>query len=321
MASRETILDVLAKLEECKETLNNSLNYDEAANSNGSSTFQDQSEIKIEHIAPNLVFENGTVPQEQSNSFQWYEEEVSNDACVSSNEYSGVKLCPFNIGFKSYNTPPDQMQQLDKSISDNMACRMNVDFSGIDRLIQHGSEDMRTVGYGMRGMMKLLQIQHEKLMGKKPDDVTTGLKASLVPARFLKEKTVIVRNLTDDADINVNKVFGQLTAQSSSLKNIVINAANVWIKNVVPDEQRKLYSTSIKPQQPQITFPAQLLNGPAGLLVRCLSVTGGDNSSNAVNISLLFKQHVSNLFNHARSKSGITNSRKRKQQSEDYSYN
>lgn len=27
MASRETILDVLAKLEECKETLNNSLNY------------------------------------------------------------------------------------------------------------------------------------------------------------------------------------------------------------------------------------------------------------------------------------------------------
>ncbi|CAI2352498.1 unnamed protein product [Caenorhabditis sp. 36 PRJEB53466] len=64
------------------------------------------------------------------------------------------------------------MTLLDKQLSESCASRLNFDYTEIDELIQNGPADLQTILFGMRGLMKLMELEHDRKMKRKPDNDT-----------------------------------------------------------------------------------------------------------------------------------------------------
>ncbi|EFO90895.1 hypothetical protein CRE_19411 [Caenorhabditis remanei] len=124
--------------------------------------------------------------------------------------------------------------------------------------------------------------------------------ATLDPNTFLMEPEILIPTLDEQNFISVNNALASVSVQSGSLKSILQVLANQWISVVMPDEDRVLYTTSEKPRPPQTTLPTRFLNSPIELIVKCINVNGVKDSTTSLHVSLFFKLHLSNLFNHSR---------------------
>ncbi|CAI2347318.1 unnamed protein product [Caenorhabditis sp. 36 PRJEB53466] len=102
----------------------------------------------------------------------------------------------------------------------------------------------------------------------------------------------------------LTKTLAKLSVQRGTLRNVVHLVGNHWINEIMQDHERSKWSVSLKPQEPNKTIPAEMLNAPAGLLAKVLKVKKTPmNRRSAKNIAILFKLHLANIFNHSRSTS------------------
>ncbi|CAI2352414.1 unnamed protein product [Caenorhabditis sp. 36 PRJEB53466] len=195
------------------------------------------------------------------------------------------------IGVRSVHTSIDMTPLLDRQLSGSCAFRLNFDYTDIDELIQNGSAELQKILFGIRGLMKLMELEHDCKIKRKLDNDTIKLNTVFQSSRFLSADPVHVDNLRADGTINVNELFGHMKDFYGSLRHVIHAAANHWMKNVVPDAERKLYFTSIKPQDPQKFFTARLLNEPISLLVKCLKISDCDPSTVEDNICVVHASH------------------------------
>ncbi|EFO83293.1 hypothetical protein CRE_13603 [Caenorhabditis remanei] len=149
--------------------------------------------------------------------------------------------------------------------------------------------------------LKPMEVQNQKLTAKKNDERITQIMATLDPASFLQQSHMLIAGIDDNAVIDVNNILAEMSPQSGSLKTIIQNTANHWIRQVIPAEQLVSFSTSEKPKEPQKTLPSRFLNAPVRLLNNSLVFPGGQDPSIQLEVAVYFKLHVTNMLNHARS--------------------
>ncbi|CAI2350140.1 unnamed protein product [Caenorhabditis sp. 36 PRJEB53466] len=217
--------------------------------------------------------------------------------------FAPLSLCPFIIGEESLRTPPEQMGSFKKYVSDASIARLDFDFTNVDKMIDKGSSEVKAIALGMRGLMQIMMIERERQTPKKPSLPSSELITTLDPTKFLSIQRVVVQTLDKSGEIDVNETLAKLSVQRGTLRNVVHLVGNHWINEIMQDHERSKWSVSLKPQEPNKTIPAEMLNAPAGLLAKVLKVKNADEQTIGQNIAILFKLHLANIFNHSRSTS------------------
>ncbi|CAI2347323.1 unnamed protein product [Caenorhabditis sp. 36 PRJEB53466] len=164
--------------------------------------------------------------------------------------------------------------------------------NGFDRILL----DAPCSGTGM-------MIERERQTPKKPSLPSSELITTLDPTKFLSIQRIVVKTLDKSGEIDVNETLAKLSVQRGTLRNVVHLVGNHWINEIMQDHERSKWSVSLKPQEPNKTIPAEMLNAPAGLLAKVLKVKNADEQTIGENIAILFKLHLANIFNHSRSTS------------------
>ncbi|EFO99071.1 hypothetical protein CRE_13763 [Caenorhabditis remanei] len=146
-----------------------------------------------------------------------------------------------------------------------------------------------------------MEIQQDAWMSKKPTEHNAQITATLTPTQFLFQPVVEIQSLNNQEPLNVNQILSEMTAVSSSLRSVVHGVANHWIQFVMADSSRRHYSTSVRPQAPQISLPTRFINAPLGLIINNIVISGNSAGTDVeTEISLLFKGHLTHIFNTAR---------------------
>ncbi|CAI2340107.1 unnamed protein product [Caenorhabditis sp. 36 PRJEB53466] len=181
-------------------------------------------------------------------------------------------------------------------------CRVTFDYSAINEMINHGSDDVKATCLMMKGLMHV-QFPREKLVKNVPQATVT------FNPRCVRNAEPSVVTTTNGHDVCVNTVFQRTSPMSGTLRTVVHHVANTWLGAILKPEEMGIYTTSTKPMSSsRAIIPAKLLNEPVRMLLECLSVEGGVVDDISSHVGLLFKEHITNKINHQRS----VDNRKRK---------
>lgn len=234
------------------------------------------------------------------NEYERDSEEAGSSETSSSISNKKMQLCPFRIGMKMEQCQLEQLKIIEKQIVDSTRSRLQFDYTTVDNIIAKGTDEGRLLAFGLQGVMKTLEVVQEKWVAKKPASSSTTLHATLNPRKFLNSEPIMVADLNGQGTINVNATMSSMPACSSSLRSVVHAAVNHWIASVMDEKERVHYSVSLRPQAPQISFPLHMQNAPMVLLAETITLAEGTDVDIELEISMLFRGHLTHIFNTAR---------------------
>ncbi|KAF1762685.1 hypothetical protein GCK72_010947 [Caenorhabditis remanei] len=258
-------------------------------------------EIIEEQIADDEIIMN-------SNDFRDSDEEIFEEDGQSSSSklpdryLKPFGLDPYEVGKQALECPVESKSTFQNNLFKAAIPNLTFNYDSVDFIIKNAStEEARLNATAIRGLMEIMEVQNQKLTAKKNDERITQIMATLDPASFLQQSHMLIAGIDDNAVIDVNNILAEMSPQSGSLKTIIQNTANHWIRQVIPAEQVVSFSTSEKPKEPQTTLPSRFLNAPVRLLNNSLVFPGGQDPSIQLEVAVYFKLHVTNMLNHARS--------------------
>uniref|UniRef100_A0A8R1E4V1 Uncharacterized protein n=2 Tax=Caenorhabditis japonica TaxID=281687 RepID=A0A8R1E4V1_CAEJA len=209
-------------------------------------------------------------------------------------------ICPFDLGEKVLTYPSEELPAITRMAHEATRSRLQFDYTTLNSLLENGTDEMKVFCAGLAGLMKVMEATFERTTIQKLPNDETNLRATFEPARLPYVEQIVVKDLDMTGEVRVNEILAHVPAMSGSLKSVVQACANKWAQETVPENKRHLYSTSLKPQVPQISFPTHLLNAPAAVLAKVITITGGNPTKAGITIGLLFKNHLNYIFQHAR---------------------
>ncbi|CAI2308605.1 unnamed protein product [Caenorhabditis sp. 36 PRJEB53466] len=229
----------------------------------------------------------------------------------SSKSNSRGAICPLSLGIEIGDLSEEILADIRRKLVNAVRCRVTFDYSAINEMINHGSDDVKATCLMMKGLMHVIEALYEDRTnshGKNSSKDVPQATVTFNPQCVRKAEPSVVTT-TNGHDVCVNTVFQRTSPMSGTLRTVVHHVANAWLRAILKPEEMGNYTTSTKPMSSSRTIiPAELLNEPVRMLLECLSVEGGVVDDISSHVGLLFKEHITNKINHQRS----VDNRKRK---------